>query len=127
MDLVQATGPGGIGFAVIGSNTSGAALVGDGLVRDSNKAAAAHGILYAVVALGVAPVDSLVARTLGRRLPGLHAFTASLYFAFVIGAMIPGILTSREQVEVWAAHLIFSLPCMLGAIDEPVLIPYLTY
>ncbi|KAK4158031.1 hypothetical protein C8A00DRAFT_11127 [Chaetomidium leptoderma] len=101
MDLIKATGPGGIGSTgVSGNASSGATMVGnDGRLRqDENKAATAHGILYAIVALAVAPFDSLVAGAMGRRWAWLHGITASVYFAFVIGAMVPGVLISREHV-----------------------------
>ncbi|KXX73042.1 hypothetical protein MMYC01_210086, partial [Madurella mycetomatis] len=97
MDLVRASGPGGVG--VPRNATSGAALLGDGegLVRDSNKAATAHGILFVIVALAVAPFDMLIAGAF-RRWSWLHGFTGSVYFLFVIGAMVPGVLISREHI-----------------------------
>ncbi|GAB1318650.1 DOMON domain-containing protein [Madurella fahalii] len=100
MDLVKATGPGGVGGVDVPRNaTSGAALLGDGdgLVRDSNKAATAHGVLFAITALAVAPFDTLIAAAFRRR-SWLHGFTGSVYFLFVIGAMVPGVLVSREHV-----------------------------
>ncbi|KAK4097819.1 iron reductase domain protein [Parathielavia hyrcaniae] len=98
VDLVRATGPGGIGSGFSGNATSGATMSADGLRRDSNKAATAHGILYAIVALAVAPFDSLVAGALGSRWAWLHGVTATIYLAFVMGAMVPGVLVSREHV-----------------------------
>ncbi|KAK4121653.1 iron reductase domain protein [Parathielavia appendiculata] len=98
MDLVRATGPGGIGSGFSGNASSGATLAADGLRQDSNKAATAHGILYAIVALAVAPFDSLVAGALGSRWAWLHGVTASVYLAFVFGALVPGVLVSREHV-----------------------------
>ncbi|KAK4235041.1 hypothetical protein C8A03DRAFT_37123 [Achaetomium macrosporum] len=102
MDLVKATGPRGIGFDAIGnvSSSSSTALEGDAFHRDDDKAVTAHGILYAIVALAVAPFDSLVAGVLGSKGAGawVHGVTASVYFAFVIGAMVPGVIVSRQHV-----------------------------
>ncbi|KAK4249227.1 hypothetical protein C7999DRAFT_12877 [Corynascus novoguineensis] len=117
IDLDKATGPGGIGpsdtitggSGKVKSSSGDAVLSGerDGLVQDGgSKAATAHGVLYAVVALGIAPFDSLVAGALGRSTSTLrkrwaawaHGFTATAYVAFVVGAMVPGILVSREHV-----------------------------
>lgn len=104
MDLVRATGPGGVGAPR--NATSGAALLGngEGLVRDSNKAATAHGILFVIVALAVAPFDMLIAGAF-RRWSWLHGFTGSVYFLFVIGAMVPGVLISREHIMVCCTAL----------------------
>lgn len=60
------------------------------------------------MALGIAPFDSLVAGALGRSTSTVrkrwaawaHGFTAVAYVAFVVGAMVPGILVSREHVAV---------------------------
>jgi MFS family permease len=100
MDLIRATGPGGIGTGISGNASSGATVAPDWLRQDSSKAATAHGILYAIVALAVAPFDSLVAGALGSRWAWMHGVTASGYFAFVVGAMVPGVLVSREHVAV---------------------------
>lgn len=100
MDLLKATGPGGIGAGLSGSASSSTTLTGNMLHRDENKAATAHGVLYAIVALAVAPFDTLVAAFLGSRWPWLHGATASFYFAFVTGAMVPGIIISRQHVAV---------------------------
>jgi hypothetical protein len=106
MDFVKATGPGGIGPDAIGniSLSTSTVLEGDAFHRDNgDKAATAHGILYAIVALAVAPFDSLVAGVLGSKVGGaaagwVHGVTASVYFAFVIGAMVPGVVVSRQHV-----------------------------
>ncbi|AEO67178.1 uncharacterized protein THITE_2075941 [Thermothielavioides terrestris NRRL 8126] len=101
LDLSKAVGPGGIALDAAGNVSSPAAsttLARDDLHSDGDPAAWAHGILYAVVALALAPLDSLVAGALGRRWPCVHGVSASLYFAFVIGAMVPGVLVSREHV-----------------------------
>ncbi|KAL2152981.1 hypothetical protein VTH82DRAFT_4136 [Thermothelomyces myriococcoides] len=99
IDIRKATGEGGVGDGISGEKSGNAILSGErGLVKDSNKAATAHGILYAVVALAVAPFDSLVAAALGTRWAWVHGVTGTAYFAFVIGAMVPGILVSREHV-----------------------------
>ncbi|KAK3306487.1 uncharacterized protein B0T15DRAFT_509860 [Chaetomium strumarium] len=106
MDLVKATGPGGIGLDTIGnisniSLSSSTILEGDAFHRDDDKAATAHGILYAIITLAVAPFDSLVAGVLGNKRGAagwVHGVTASAYFAFVIGAMVPGVIVSRQHV-----------------------------
>jgi hypothetical protein len=100
MDLVQATGPGGIPFGI--NATSGPTLTKkNGLHQDGgNKAATAHGIMYAIVTLAIAPFDGLVAGAIGAKWAWMHGITASVYFAFVIGAMVPGVLVAREHVVV---------------------------
>ena len=102
MDLLLATGPGGLALDSGSPNnvSVGAALAADWLHRDDNKAATAHGILYAIVTLAVAPFDSLVASALGSRWAWMHGVTATVYFAFVIGAMVPGVMTSGQLVSV---------------------------
>jgi hypothetical protein len=52
------------------------------------------------VALAVAPFDSLVAGALGTRWAWVHGITATVYFAFVLGAMVPGVIVSGEHVAV---------------------------
>ncbi|KAK3897603.1 hypothetical protein C8A05DRAFT_38837 [Staphylotrichum tortipilum] len=101
IDLLRATGPGGIGTDAVSGNitSSGATLGPDGLQRDGgSKAATAHGILYAITALAVAPFDSLVAGALGKKWAWMHGVTATVYFAFVIGAMVPGVIVGGEHV-----------------------------
>ncbi|KAK3353234.1 hypothetical protein B0T25DRAFT_206131 [Lasiosphaeria hispida] len=95
MDMVRATGAGGIGTP--SNATVGAALVGDGIYHVNNKAATAHGVVFVIAALIIAPFDSLVAGALSRW-PTLHAFSATFYLLFVIGALVPGIIVSREHV-----------------------------
>ncbi|KAL2146952.1 hypothetical protein VTI28DRAFT_1679 [Corynascus sepedonium] len=114
IDLDKATGPGGIGpsdtitggSGKVKSSSGDAVLSGErgGLVQDGgSKAATAHGVLYAVVALGIAPFDSLVAGALSRSTSTVrkrwaawaHGFTAVAYVAFVVGAIVPGILTQQ--------------------------------
>jgi hypothetical protein len=100
MDLIQATGPGGIPFGI--NAASGATLTkNNGLHQDGgNKAATAHGIMYAIVTLAIAPFDGLVADAIGPKWAWMHGITATVYFAFVIGAMVPGVLVAREHVMV---------------------------
>jgi hypothetical protein len=85
-----------------------------GLHKDENKAATAHGILYAIVTLAVAPFDSLVAGALGTRWAWMHGVTATLYFAFVIGALVPGMLVSREHVAVCSFLVLLRCDCVSG-------------
>ena len=116
MDLVLATGPGGLApdSGNPGNASSvGAALAADGLQRDDNKAATAHGILYAIVTLAVAPFDSLVAGALGTRWAWMHGITATAYFAFVIGAMVPGVIVSGQLVSVCLFGFFFFRDCRL--------------
>ncbi|KAK4115963.1 iron reductase domain protein [Canariomyces notabilis] len=99
-DLVRATGPGGVGDPLNTAASATTVLAGDSsgsMVRDSNRAATAHGVLYIIATLAVAPVDTLIAGAC-RRWSWLHAFTGTMYFLFVVGAMVPGILISREHV-----------------------------
>ncbi|KAK0621663.1 hypothetical protein B0T17DRAFT_299328 [Bombardia bombarda] len=93
MDMVKATGIGGIGTPQ--NITNGAVLLG-GIAGDHDKAATAHGIIFAIATLAVAPFDTLVAGI--RRWPTLHMITSTIYFALVIGAFIPGIIVSTEYV-----------------------------
>ncbi|KAK3938717.1 hypothetical protein QBC46DRAFT_161229 [Diplogelasinospora grovesii] len=100
MNMPQATG-GGI-FNVPANITTGAAVAaiggGDGIQNDNDKAATAHGILFALIALAVAPFDLLVAGTL-KRWPVVHAVTSTVYTAFVIGAFTQGVVVSREYIK----------------------------
>ncbi|KAL2129681.1 hypothetical protein VTI74DRAFT_7447 [Chaetomium olivicolor] len=99
IDLRRAVGAGGIGAGVSGASSSDTVtLTTDQLHQDSDKAAAAHGILYAIIALAVAPFDSLVAGALGSKWAWMHGVTATIYFLFVLGAMIPGVMVSEEHV-----------------------------
>ncbi|KAK4185680.1 hypothetical protein QBC35DRAFT_465342 [Podospora australis] len=90
-----ATGPGGVGSP--GNATTNAVFVNNSMSKSSNKAATVHGILFAIVALAIAPFDTLVAAFL-QKWPKLHVFTSGTYFAFVLGAMVPGILISRDHI-----------------------------
>ncbi|KAK4202408.1 hypothetical protein QBC40DRAFT_276694 [Triangularia verruculosa] len=98
IDIAKSTGPGGVGTPT--NVTQHVSFPDDdsSLKKSSNKAATAHGILFAIVALAIAPFDTLVAAFLGRRWPKLHVVTGSTYFLFVLGAMIPGIVISREHI-----------------------------
>jgi hypothetical protein len=104
INLARATGPGGIPSSANNPDltTPDAELSfsdGGGLHKSGDaKAATAHGILYAIVALAVAPFDSLVAGAMGSRWAWVHGITATVYFAFVLGAMVPGVIVSREHV-----------------------------
>ena len=115
MDLLLATGPGGLALDSGSPNNAsvGAALSADWLQRDNNKAATAHGILYAIVTLAVAPFDSLVAGALGSRWAWMHGVTATVYFGFVIGAMVPGVIISGQLVSV---RLFFCAGRLVGGV-----------
>ncbi|KAK4175755.1 hypothetical protein QBC36DRAFT_19156 [Triangularia setosa] len=98
IDVAKSSGSGGVGTP---TNITQHVTFPDNdssLKKSSNKAATAHGILFAIVALAIAPFDTLVAAFLGRRWPKLHIATGSTYFLFVLGAMVPGLLISGEHV-----------------------------
>jgi hypothetical protein len=94
-----------------------------GIHRDrSSRAAVAHGVLFAIAALAFAPLDILIAGALGPRWAWMHAGTATVYFLFVIGAFVPGILVSSEHVMVgclgffvpllsWQSLFVWGLGC----------------
>lgn len=109
IDLTKASGPGGIVLNATGNITasSNTNLSHDDLHWDTDKAATAHGVLYAIIALAVAPLDTLIAGALGRRWACVHGVSATLYFAFVIGAMVPGVLLSRQHVAVRCMLIMF--------------------
>ncbi|KAK0736221.1 hypothetical protein B0T21DRAFT_411408 [Apiosordaria backusii] len=99
INIPKSSGPGGVGTPT--NITSSHVTFPDddpSLKKSTNKAATAHGILFAIVALAIAPFDTLVAAFLGRRWPTLHVATGGTYFLFVIGGMVPGILVSREHI-----------------------------
>ncbi|KAK4146597.1 uncharacterized protein C8A04DRAFT_25513 [Dichotomopilus funicola] len=101
INLLKATGPGGISSAISGSASASGSdtILNSGeLHQDSNTAATAHGIVYGIATLAVAPFDSLVAGAMGSRWAWMHGITATVYFAFVIGAFVPGVMISREHV-----------------------------
>ncbi|KAK0670076.1 hypothetical protein QBC41DRAFT_248430 [Cercophora samala] len=98
IDVFKSTGSGGVGTP---TNVTQHVTFPDGdssLKKSSNKAATAHGILFAIAALAIAPFDTLVAAFLGRRWPKLHIASGSIYFLFVLGAMVPGIVISGQHV-----------------------------
>ncbi|KAK0717976.1 hypothetical protein B0T26DRAFT_309766 [Lasiosphaeria miniovina] len=100
VDMIKARGSlGGTVFGTLRNASDGANLVGSGLRRDTDKAATAHGAMFAAVALAVAPFDTLVTVAL-RRWPTLPMLSSLGYFALVIGAMVPGILISKEHILV---------------------------
>ncbi|KAK4130677.1 iron reductase domain protein [Trichocladium antarcticum] len=112
IDLVHATG--GSSFPALPSpppppppppNATAHAAMAPGSPREDSTVrgpGAAHGILYAIVALAIAPFDALVAAVSvtrrGRGWAWLGAITGAVYFAFVLGAMVPGVVVSRELV-----------------------------
>ncbi|KAK3688035.1 hypothetical protein B0T22DRAFT_143109 [Podospora appendiculata] len=109
MNMVTATGPGGI--TTVPQNITKNAVFSGGIIDDSDKAATAHGVLFALIALAVAPFDTLVAG-LTKRWPAVHTFTSTIYFLMVIGAMVPGILVSKEYFltqKFQTAHQILGL------------------
>lgn len=98
IDISKSTGPGGVGTPT--NITQHVTFPDDdpSLKKSSNKAATAHGILFAIVALAIAPFDNLVAAFLGRKWPKLHVATGSIYFLFTLGAMVPGLVISGQHV-----------------------------
>jgi preprotein translocase subunit SecG len=95
MNMVQASGPGGLPAA--SNTTSGATLAGP-LVKDGDKASTAHGVLMALVALVLIPFDVIIIGLF--KWPKLHVFTSSLVFLFVLVAMGLGIYVSTEYNRV---------------------------
>jgi hypothetical protein len=95
MDMVQASGPGGVPEA--SNTTSGAALAGP-LVKDGDKASTIHGVLMALVALVMIPFDVIIIGLF--KWPKLHIFTSSLVLFLVLVAMSLGIYVSTEYNRV---------------------------
>ncbi|KAK4454467.1 hypothetical protein QBC34DRAFT_434031 [Podospora aff. communis PSN243] len=94
VDLPRATGAGGIPFPSTG--TEGAVLTGSVVATPRSKQSLAHGIVFAVATLVIAPADMIVAGAL-RRWPVLHSVSATVYVALAVGALVPGIAISREH------------------------------
>ncbi|KAK3985996.1 hypothetical protein QBC44DRAFT_145118 [Cladorrhinum sp. PSN332] len=63
----------------------------------SAKASVAHGVLFAITAVAIAPFDMLVATFL-KKWPKLHAVTTGGYFAFAMGAFVPGVVVSSQHI-----------------------------
>lgn len=95
MDMIQATGPGGVPAA---SNTTfGAALTGS-IVADGDKASKAHGFLMALVALVMIPLDVIIIGLF--KWVRVHIFTSSLVLFLVLMGMGAGIYVSTEYNRV---------------------------
>ncbi|KAK0627313.1 hypothetical protein B0T14DRAFT_395922, partial [Immersiella caudata] len=94
IDLVRATGAGGVPFP--DTRTVGASLIGGVVATPRSKQSLAHGIVFAVATLVIAPADMIIAGAL-RRWPVLHGVSATVYVALAIGALVPGIAISREH------------------------------
>ena len=81
---------------------NGTAQLVAGLHADGgDPAAVAHGAVFVIATLLAAPLDALVAAAL----PGwlvLRALTATAYVALVVGALVPGVTTSRQSVSVFS-------------------------
>lgn len=78
--------------------SDGANLPKDIIKKDGrDKGATAHGVLFAIAALVCAPFDVLVGGAL-KKWPTLHAVSATLYFAVVIGGLVPGIQISKTYI-----------------------------
>jgi hypothetical protein len=95
MDMVQASGPGGVPEA---SNTTSGATLSGPLVTDGDKASKAHGFLMALVALVMIPFDVIIIGLLKWR--KLHIFISSLTLFLVLIAMSLGIYVSTEYIRV---------------------------
>jgi len=111
MNLAQATGPDGVFTPPVGGSniTTGAVFVDGGVhATERSQASTAHGIVFVVAILVIAPADALIAGAL-KRWPSLHAVSATVYVAMVIGALVPGLAISREHVAVCLSAL-FSTP-----------------
>ena len=103
MDMIQATGSGGVPLA--SNTTSGATLVGP-LVKDGDKASKAHGFLMALIALVVIPFDVIIIEFF--KWPKLHIFTSSLVLFLVLTAMGLGIYVSTEYNRVRSPRQIYA-------------------
>jgi len=98
MDMVQAAGEFEQDVTFTSQTaSSGAAPVGAGIRKTKSKASTAHGVIFVLVALAAAPFDTLVAGAL-RRWPALHAASATVYLALVIGALVPGVMISKHYI-----------------------------
>lgn len=91
MDMVQATGAGGVPDA--STTMSGAALAGP-QVSDGDKASPGHGFLMALVALVLIPFDVIIIGLFNW--PKLHILTSSLSLFVVLTATGLGIYVSTE-------------------------------
>jgi hypothetical protein len=105
IDLLHASGPSSFLALPTPSNVTSHAVMAAGSPTEDggSKASTVHGVLYAIVALAIAPFDSLVAATTANktgRWVWLQGISGALYFAFVLGAMVPGVIVSRELVLV---------------------------
>ena len=109
VDMIQATGPGGAAIlTTVNPNiTTGAALAG-GIHDDVDKGSVDHGMIMAIVALAIAPVDMITASAL-RRFPVLHIITSTGYLAFMIAGIALGIKISGEYIAV-SSPLRYPLP-----------------
>jgi len=99
MDLVAATGPGGVPLPEL--KTSNALSRGgyfggstSGFRRESPSTE--HGIVFVIATLVVAPMDFFVAGAL-RRWPIIHSISATVYVGMVIGGFVSGVLISNIQ------------------------------
>ncbi len=105
MNIVQATGAGGVGvFPAVAASTSSGATIAGGIQDDADKAALAHGLVMALVTLVVAPLDLLVGGAL-RRWPVLRVVTSFGYLVLLLVGLGLGVKISAEYLKVRATSL----------------------
>ncbi len=95
MDMVQATGPGGV--PVASTTTSGAALAG-GIINDGDKASIIHGVLMAFCALILIPLDVIIVGLF--RWTRVHMFSSGLLLFLILTGLGLGIYVSTEYNRV---------------------------
>jgi hypothetical protein len=97
LDMVAATGANYVGFP---SNAMDA-MSGTGLavIDDHDNKSLTHAILFVMLAIGVVPVDSIVAGML-RRWPMVHIFTSIAVVGFMIGGLVTGVEISKLYLAV---------------------------
>ncbi|KAK4161529.1 hypothetical protein QBC43DRAFT_323481 [Cladorrhinum sp. PSN259] len=91
----ESTGTGGIGPLNLAEISAGSPEID--MRHTSAKASVAHGVLFAITAVALAPFDMLVGTFL-KKWPKLHAFTTGWYFAFAMGAFVPGVVVSGQHI-----------------------------
>ncbi|KAK4222235.1 hypothetical protein QBC38DRAFT_88574 [Podospora fimiseda] len=91
----DATGSGGIGPLDLTEIRSRGPEID--MRHTSVKASVAHGVLFAITAVAIAPFDMLVGTFL-TKWPKLHAVTTGGYFAFAMGALVPGVVISSQHL-----------------------------
>lgn len=96
--MVQASSTSFLQLPAAGTSSGATLPTTDVIKKDgTDRAATAHGVLFAIAALLCAPFDVLVAGAL-KKWPILHMISSTIYFAIVIGAFVPGIQISKTYI-----------------------------